>query len=182
MTFQSTVSYGGEVMRRLPPRAVYSLLSPDPYPRRELEAAMSQPRPSRQPCRPLGWQPGPPGYPPPPGYGAPPPPPGWGSGGTPPPPPGWGPPPAGYSPQPGIGGQPIQFSVGAAFSWAWKNFTKHAGALIVSALVYGAVLVGIYAVVVVAFGCADTTSSSPACRRRGHLDLYLPKASGRSGD
>jgi hypothetical protein len=44
------------------------------------------------------------------------------------------------------------------------------------------VLVGIYAVVVVAFGGADTTSSSQACRRRAHLDLYLPKASGRSGD
>jgi uncharacterized membrane protein len=95
---------------------------------------MSQPP---GPPDPFGGNQNPPGYSPPPPYAAP------SYGAPPPPPPGYGPPPgnapwAGYPPQPGYGGPPTpQFSVGAAFSWAWNAFTKNAAALIVPTLVYG---------------------------------------------
>jgi uncharacterized membrane protein len=45
--------------------------------------------------------------------------------------------PPGYSPPPPYGPPTPQFSVGAAFSWAWNTFTKNAVALIVPTLVYG---------------------------------------------
>jgi uncharacterized membrane protein len=95
-----------------------------------------------------------------------------GSPAQPPPPPGYGPPPAGYAPpppgyppQPGYvgppGGQPTkQFKVGAAFSWAMSNFSKNAAAFIVSGLVYGVVLGGIYAVMVVASTAGETVTTS----------------------
>jgi uncharacterized membrane protein len=68
---------------------------------------------------PFGGNQNPPGYSPPPPYAAP-------SYGAPP-----------YA-APGYGGPPTaQFSVGAAFSWAWNAFTKNAAALIVPTLVYG---------------------------------------------
>jgi uncharacterized membrane protein len=77
---------------------------------------MSQPP---GPPDPFGGNQNPPGYSPPPPYAAP-------SYGAPPPPP------------PGYGGPPTpQFSVGAAFSWAWSAFTTNAVALIVPTLVYG---------------------------------------------
>jgi uncharacterized membrane protein len=69
---------------------------------------MSQPP---GPPDPFGGNQNPPGYSPPPPYAAP-------SYGAPPPP-------------------TPQFSVGAAFSWAWYTFTKNAVALIVPTLVYG---------------------------------------------
>jgi uncharacterized membrane protein len=77
---------------------------------------MSQPP---GPPDPFGGNQNPPGYSPPPPYAAP-------SYGAPPPPP------------PGYGGPPTpQFSVGAAFRWAWNAFTTNAVALIVPTLVYG---------------------------------------------
>lgn len=104
------------------------------------------------PPPPGGYPPPPPpgGYPPPPAPGGYPPPP---QGGYPPPPQGGYPPPpqGGYPPPPpsdyshlGPGGYPPssfgggpQYSVGAAFSWAWNKFSKNAVPVIVATLVYG---------------------------------------------
>lgn len=142
------------------------------------------------PADPHGAGQNPPGYPPPPGYGAPPPPPpgystppppappgygpppGYGGppptyGGPPPnygaPPPGYAAPPPGYPPQGGYGGPPKPlFSVGEAFSWAWGAFTKNAVALIVPALVYG-VLIGIASTLIgLSQSTGPTTSSTDA--------------------
>jgi uncharacterized membrane protein len=117
----------------------------------------------------------PPGYPPPPGYGAPPPPqgppPGYGAppppppgyGAPPPPPPGYGTPPPGYAPQPGYGGAPAgppAFSIGEAFSWAWGKFTQNVAALVVSALIY-AVIFGIaYGAILFGGGMGSTTTTT----------------------
>jgi uncharacterized membrane protein len=117
------------------------------------------PPPGNPPPPPGGYPPPPPpgGYPPPPQGGYPPPPPPGGypppppPRGYPPPPPGAYPPPpqggyppGGYPPQPGypppggpgFGGQ-RPYSIGEAFSWAWNKFSKNAGPLIVSTLVFG---------------------------------------------
>src|SRR5215213_294202 len=78
------------------------------------------------------------GYPPPQQGGYPPPPPPSGY----PPPPQQGYSPAGYPPAgpPGYGGaQP--FSVGEAFSWAWRKFSKNAAPLIIATLVYGLIVI-----------------------------------------
>jgi uncharacterized membrane protein len=141
------------------------------------------------PNAPHGGGQNPPGYPPPPGYGAPPPPqaPGYGAppgGGynppgqsgpppgysTPPPPPppgGYGAPQGGYPPQPGYGapggqpGQPGQpFSIGDAFSWAWGKFTQNASTLVIASIIYG-VLFGIaYAITLLGGGLGGTTTTT----------------------
>jgi uncharacterized membrane protein len=107
------------------------------------------------PADPRGGQHNPPGYPPPPGYGAPPP----------PPPPGYGAPAGGgYPAQPGYGapgGQPgAQFSIGEAFSWAWGKFTQNAVPLIVATLIYGVLLGIAYAVTLLGGGLGGTTTTT----------------------
>jgi uncharacterized membrane protein len=93
------------------------------------------------PGPPPGYGGPPPGYGgPPPGYGGPPP----GYGGPPPggygaPPPGYGPPPGGFQP-PGYGQQPQPFSVGDAFSWAWNKLSKNGVPVLVSYLIWRAIL------------------------------------------
>jgi len=88
------------------------------------------------------YPPPPPGtYPqmPPPGAYPPPPP---GAGGYLPPPPGGYPPPVQggwYPPPPGASGP--GFSVGSAFDWSWKAFSRNAVPLIVATLIY-AVIIG----------------------------------------
>lgn len=103
------------------------------------------------PPPPPGSYPPPPGnYPPPGGYGPPqgnyppppgnfPPPPGnYGppQGNYPPPPPGYYPPPAPGYPAPGG----TTLSIGDGLSWAFKQLGKHIGPLLVSTLVYGAII------------------------------------------
>ena len=107
------------------------------------------------------------GYPPPPPQGGYPPPP---QGGYPPPPPqgGYPPPQGGYPPLrreapspggPGYQGQ-AQFNIGDAFSWAWNKFSKNAAALIVPALVYGAILTVLSGIVYgLAFALAPKSDS-----------------------
>jgi uncharacterized membrane protein len=136
------------------------------------------------PADPWGSNQGPGGYPPPPGYGPPPggygpppgdygPPPGGyrpppGDYGPPPgdyrpPPGGYGGPPAGY-PAPGYGGQPPQqFSVGDAFSWAWNKLRKNAVPLLVSYLIWRAILGAsnfVFQLITGLFDAASTTTNA----------------------
>lgn len=97
---------------------------------------------------PPGPPPGPGGYGPPPGPGAYPPPP---PGSYPPPPPGsYPPPPAGNFPPPPPGFAPpgggAAVSIGEAFSWAWGQFTKNAGPLVIATLVY-ALIIGVLSMI-----------------------------------
>jgi len=111
------------------------------------------------------------GYPPPQQGGYPPPPPPSGyppppqQGGY-PPPPQQGYSPAGYPPAgpPGYGGaQP--FSVGEAFSWAWRKFSKNAAPLIIATLVYGLIVILLQVIInllqaAVSPGVSDYTSDA----------------------
>ena len=129
-----------------------------------------------------GYQPPPPGYGPPPqpsGYGTPPPPPPPGYGAQPPQPPGYGQPqpsygqpqpgygqpPAGYAPSPGGGAVP--YSVGDAFNWAWNKFSKNSAALIVPMLIYAVamavvVIVGYLVFLTAVFGSTAASTSADA--------------------
>ncbi|HEY2089145.1 MAG TPA: hypothetical protein VGH54_24360 [Mycobacterium sp.] len=125
------------------------------------------------PGPPPGYGPPPPGQPqpgygPPPGYGAPPPPP---PGYGPPPQPGYGPPPgyppppgyrpppgypaaSGYGPPPGAG-----FNVGDAVGWAWEQFKKNIGPLVLAALIYALIGVVVHGLVFVLLGGATADTS-----------------------
>jgi uncharacterized membrane protein len=125
------------------------------------------------PGPPPGYGPPPPGQPqpgygPPPGYGAPPPPP---PGYGPPPQPGYGPPPgyppppgyrpppgypaaSGYGPPPGSG-----FNVGDAVGWAWEQFKKNIGPLVLAALIYALIGVVVHGLVFVLLGGATADTS-----------------------
>ncbi len=123
------------------------------------------------PGPPPGYGPAPgqpqPGYGPPPGYGAPPPPPGYGPPPQPgygpppgyPPPPGYGPPAgypgaAGYGPPPGSG-----FNIGDAVRWAWDQFKKHVGPLVLAALIYAVIGVVVHGLVFVLLGGATANTT-----------------------
>ncbi len=108
--------------------------------RRLLPVVVAIRRPSRWWC-----------YPPPPGGGFPPQDPGgYPQGGFPPPSQGGFPPQGDYQPlgqgYPPVGGPPA-YSVGDAFGWAWKKFSKNAVPLIVATLVFAVVLIALQGIV-----------------------------------